>query len=258
MATEEAAGARRPGLRRPNLVPIAPSTFYGPITETNPNYAFGGGAVVEGCTPDEVVRKAARRCLRFDTILANRGRGPLEVAYQADAAHGILSAYQRVYRNNGTYKSRFAVATEFHPTHGHFHIKDFYVARLWRVDARGRPRGKRPVARGDKNGFCPEDSTPTSQSSTGPHYHCYSTNAETSGAVQVVGISPGWADLYTAWLPDQYLEISGVRDGRYLFELEIDPHDVFVESSEKDNSVCVLMRLDSTSAGSLGKRDCPP
>ena len=253
-----ASGGPSRRVRLPNLVPLAPDTFLGPTTDTDTRYFFGGGATVDGCTPDEIARNLARRCLRFDSILANVGPGPFEVAYVADPAHGGLAAHQRLYRGNGTTKGRFATQTEYHATHAHFHIKDVYVARLWRVDERRRVRGRSPIARSDKNGFCPEDTTPVEGDSGTRGYQCFvPDDMDSRGTLQVVGISPGWADIYVAELPDQYIEITNVPRGFYLFELEIDPHDYFVESSEKDNRVCLLLQLKGNSASPRGERRCP-
>ncbi|MDQ3985390.1 MAG: lysyl oxidase family protein, partial [Actinomycetota bacterium] len=200
----------------PNLRPLPPTTFFGPRTDLDPSYVFGGAFVVEGCTGDEVVRKSAQRCLRFDTAIANVGRGPLEVAYVVDPFHPPVAAHQRIYRTNGSFFSRFATETEYHPTHVHFHIRDVYVSRLWRSDSDGESRRRKPIARSDKNGFCPEDTMPVSATSEPEHYQCYGPQGFgdlTSAAVQIVGISSGWADLYPSYLPDQYIEISDVRDG---------------------------------------------
>lgn len=246
---------------RPNLEPLAPYTFVSPSSGLDPTYVFGGSFIVEGgCSIDEVARKQAQRCLRFDSALANTGRGPLEVAYlvDVDPAHPGPAAYQRTYRTDGSYKSRFAIETEYHPTHLHFHIKDMYLAKMWKVDRRGRAVGDKPVALSDKNGFCPEDSTPVQHEPSSRRYSCFGGSGTGSdGALQVVGISAGWADIYPSYLPDQYIEIDGLKNGRYLFELEVDPNNVFVESSETDNRVCVLLSLSGSSASSLGERRCP-
>ena len=245
---------------RPNLTPLVPQTFISPADGADPTYTFGGSFVIGGCTLDEVARKQAQRCLRFDSALANVGRGPLEVAYLADTdpAHPGPAAYQRIYRRDGSYQSRFAIETEYHPTHLHFHIKDMYVAKMWKVNKRGRAVGDEPVARSDKNGFCPEDSTPVVSEAPNRHYSCFGGDGTGSdGALQVVGISAGWADIYPLSLPDQYIEISALEDGRYLFELEVDPNNVFVESSETDNRVCVLLDLQGSSGTPLGERGCP-
>ncbi len=245
---------------RPNLRPLAPGSFISPRDGVDPNYTFGGSFTVGGCTADEVARKLARRCLRFDSALANLGRGPLEVAYLADAdpAHPGPAAYQRIYRTDDSYKSRFAIETEYHPTHLHFHIKDMYVAKMWKVNKRQRVVGDEPLARSDKNGFCPEDTAPYVASAPDPNYSCFGgSGAGSDGALQVVGITAGWADVYPHYLPDQYIEIDGLKNGRYLFELEVDPNNVFVESSETDNRVCVLLELQGSSASTLGERKCP-
>ncbi len=250
--------ASRPARLLPNLRPIVPLTFYSPETNVDVNYAFGGGVIVDGCTADETARKLARRCLRFDTVLVNRGRGPFEIAYRLDAEHNVLAAHQRIYRTDGTRTNRYAADTEYHPTHLHFHIKDIYVARLWRARPNGDVRGSRPTAQSDKNGFCPEDSRAVSTMPGERRYQCFSTNAEpASGVAQVVGISSGWADVYPYTLPDQFIEITSVKDGLYLFELEIDPHNYFVESAEADNAKCVLIRLDGNNASPMRRETCP-
>jgi hypothetical protein len=257
MTGEGFARTRRIRMRRPNLVPIAPATFHGPSTGTDPQYLFGGSAVIDGCTPDEIVRELARRCLRFDTVLANLGRGAFEVAYQLDPEHGLLTAHQHVYRRNGTFRSRYATQTEYHPTHAHFHIKNIYVAKLWRVDAKSNRIGRRPIARSDKNGFCPEDTAPVGSRPANRRYACFGAEGfGSNGSIQIVGISPGWSDIYPFSLPDQYIEIGDVPNGRYLFELEVDPNDVFVESAEDDNSACVLLRLKSVGVVAQKESDC--
>ena len=233
-------------------------TFHLPDTNVDANYAFGGGVIVDGCTADETARKLARRCLRFDTVLTNRGRGPFEIAYRLDPEHDVLAAHQHIYRTDGSKVSRYAAATEYHPTHLHFHIKDIYLARLWKARPSGEARGRKPVAQSDKNGFCPEDSHAVSPTARERRYQCLSTNARpASGTAQVVGISSGWADVYPYTLPDQFIEITSVKDGLYLFELEIDPHDYFAESSEADNAKCILIRLENSSVSPIRKEACP-
>ena len=48
--------------------------------------------------------------------------------------------------------------------------------------------------------------------------------------------------------PDQFVEITGVPDGRYVLEIEIDPNDVFVEANDTNNSVCTVLQLTGTEA----------
>lgn len=244
-----ARGAPRPVRALPDLVALPPEGVSGPTTTLMfSTMSVDAPVVVDGCYADERVRKGAERCLRFDGIVGNTGDGAFELAYTHVKGRGI-SAVQRVYHRDGTFADRFAIPSEFHPTHAHFHVKDFYVARLWQTDATGRRLGGEPVARGDKNGFCPQDSDPLEDdgSSPGPHYTCL-VDGPHGARLQVVGISAGWRDVYPFELPDQYVEITGVPDGRYVLEIELDPDDVFVESDDSNNTVCTVLELAGSAA----------
>lgn len=231
------ARAKSPALLLPNLVPLAPANLVGPSTGLLDSfgYAYPAPVVVNGCLPDETARNGALRCLRFETAAANTGKGPLEVAYRVEPP--ATNAYQVIHKADGTTTARFAVASEFHPTHAHFHFEDFYVTRLWRY-AGGRKAGSKPVTSGRKSGFCPEDS------GGGGRYSCLTDyRMGPSGPEQVVGISAGSYDTYRVHLPDQYVEITDVPDGRYVLEIELDPDDNVAESNERDNEVCIVIEL---------------
>jgi hypothetical protein len=236
----------------PDLRPLAPIEVIGPTTGFMMTLGVDAPMVVDGCFANERIRKGAERCLRFDGIVANSGKGALELAYEIDTSEGLAAAYQRVFNSDGSFEDRFATTSEYHPTHLHFHVSDFYVARLWSSNERGRKRGAAPVATGDKNGFCPEDSEPIIEAEDQRrHYSCFSEDERGLSASQVVGISAGWVDIYSADLPDQFVEISGVPDGHYALEIEIDPNDVFEEADEDNNTVCVVLKLEGTTASLL-------
>lgn len=237
----------------PNLVPLPPETFVGPFTGLLDDfgYAYPAPVVVNGCLPDETARRGAMRCLRYDTAAANRGSGPLEIAYRVEPPE--TNAYQVIHRGDGTTVDRFAVASEFHPTHAHFHFESFYVTSLWKYEG-GKRAGRKPVTSGNKSGFCPEDSGGGSGDRT---YGCLTEyRMGPSGPEQVVGISAGWYDTYRVHLPDQYLEITDVPDGRYLLEVELDPDDNVRESNERDNKVCVIVVLKGDDATHDGTVSC--
>lgn len=246
-STVLAGGAQGAGPARilPDLTPQPPEEVIGPGTRVSYGLAVDAPLIVDGCYPEERVRKRASRCLRFDTIVGNVGEGAFELAYSVHKTE-VVAAVQRIYRTDGSFGDRFAVASEFHPTHAHFHVRDFYTSRLWKAGRKGERVGDDPVARGDKNGFCPEDSRPVSDTpddASRRRYSCFFRDEPAQRGFQVVGISAGWVDVYTASLPDQFVEITGVPDGRYVLELELDPHDVFVEADESNNTICVLVAL---------------
>ncbi len=245
------AASARSSAVLPDLVPLYTENLIGPVTDLADNGIPLNivPVLVDGCLPDEMARRGARRCIRFDSRVANIGEGAFEVEYKQEGTGFV--AYQHVYNADGSFEEREAVATEYHPTHVHFHIEDFYVATIWQVGRKGLPkRSIPPVATGDKNGFCPGDSASLDGDNEGRTYDCFSPT-DPRVPTSLVGISPGWMDIYQADLPDQYVEISEVGDGRYILELEIDPADVFVESNELNNRVCSLIELQDTTARML-------
>ncbi|MDQ3982331.1 MAG: lysyl oxidase family protein [Actinomycetota bacterium] len=249
-----AGAAAGPSNRRsavlPDLRPLPPEEVLGPATRLMFTTAVDAPLVVDGCFLDERIRKGAERCLRFDAIVGNVGAGAFELAYLVDKDRG-MSAFQRVFNTDGSFADRYAIRSEFHPTHAHFHVRDFYLARLWRADADGARLGEAPVARGDKSGFCPQDSDSVEgNTSEQRHYTCI-VDGPDGTRLQVVGISAGWKDVYPAELPDQFVEISGVPDGSYVLEIELDPNDVFVEADETNNTVCTFITLAGSEAGIL-------
>lgn len=247
--TASAPAAPRVKRLMPDLAPLPPEEVSGPVTTFMVPLGADAPIVIDGCFVDEKVRKGAARCLRFDGIVANQGRGPFELAFEVDASQQRATATQRIFRTDGSSMDRFATETEYHPTHLHFHVKDFYVASLWSSDETGVRNGAEPVAIGDKSGFCPEDSAPLVEKDEGnPHFSCFTEEERGPGPWQIVGISAGWKDVYGYSLPDQFVEISGVEDGFYLLELRIDPDDVFAESNETNNVTCALIELRGTEA----------
>lgn len=243
----------------PNLVPLRPHEVFGAKTGIVPSFGYGYPAppiAVAGCLPDEIVRKDVTRCLRFDTVVVNEGAGHLELLFKAEPPQP--GAYQVVYDRDGGARTRFATASEYHPTHHHFHLARFYEARLWRAVNRAA-RGAAPLVVGEKSGFCPEDGA-REEGSGDARYRCLADyRTDGIGAGQVVGISAGWSDAYRMHLPDQFIDIARIDDGRYLLQITIDPGNQILESDERDNDACALIEIAGEDA-SIVKRGaaCPP
>ncbi len=169
-------------------------------------------------------------------------------------APGVASP-QRIYRSDGSHRDRVADSWEFHPTHAHFHYKNFMTSRLWAADAAGRRLGDEPVRTGRKNGFCLIDVDNIAFGSKGDAAKTYNlprcnapTDFDASGAHMTNGVSVGWADVYPWFLADQYIEISDLADGHYVLESLVDPKDTILETDEADNSATALIRLSGNHA----------
>lgn len=235
----------------PNLVSLTPRN---PTMRTGAYFLDHEVDGTPSCYPEETAEEGARRCLRFDQIIANQGEGPLELRYRMEGLATDQQLRQRLYASDGSFTDVMADTYEFHPTHAHFHYKSFGQARLYQT----RPDGSRQLVRESaKNGFCMIDveNARFGLDATGqPHrgeaprtYYFPRCNAPTerddTGTSMVNGISAGWADVYNWFLADQYIEITGVPDGTYILETVANPDGTVRETTRGDNLASAVIRL---------------
>ncbi|HYC53329.1 MAG TPA: lysyl oxidase family protein [Candidatus Binatia bacterium] len=109
--------------------------------------------------------------------------------------------------------------------HGHAHFESF--ARTQLLDSNDNV-----VAEGRKYGFCLLD-----LECDDPQYSC-----------SFQGISAGCADVYSAGLPCQYVDITDavLPDGDYTLRVTIDPDGEIAESDETNNTVEVPLTIGTT------------
>jgi hypothetical protein len=182
------------------------------------------------CFVSEMQEDGAQNCLRFDQIIANRGAGPVEISYQVptgttpeqDVAFPVA---QRVYKSDGTFTDRPAGTVNYHTIHGHYHYSSFANALLWKSNRRGAKLGADPVAAAHKVSFCMADIRIDAwgEKGDGPRKY-YAPDClfpQTSNGVTDEfrqGINHGWSDVYDWYIPDQYIEVTGVPNGYYRLE----------------------------------------
>lgn len=240
-----APGVARPRAERalPNLFAYPPSFVIGPVNGQLPYYSPGPAdvPVVDGCFAEERAA-GAERCLRFLTKVVNFDLEPLRVVLRPEPSGP--NAYQIV---DG--EERPAGTFSFDRVRGEVVLDDFWVMRMWRFD--GARRVGRPVASTGLRGLCPGLPRVVRNGEM-----CAAHNEGTRAPMILLP----WL-LYAHYRPDepgQYLEISGVRDGLYVLEIEIDPEDRVRESYERDNKTCVLIRLDGNEVDELRGDYCWP
>jgi hypothetical protein len=221
------------------------------------------------CYETEVQEEGARLCLRFDQNFGNIGEGAMDLRFKLP--HGqtppAANAYQRLYQSDGsTFQDRLAGQVEFHQAHGHYHFRSFGLSSLWRVDQAGVPMDSQPVRRGNKSrpiggqltrtgrkvSFCMADIgiVNWASNSTGPRtYNAPDCLAPASSDADfdyfTQGITSGWMDVYDWYLPDQYMDVSGVPDGIYLLQTEADPDGLLVEADRSNNCGGVFIQLSN-------------
>jgi hypothetical protein len=247
--------------------PLLPNLVTLPVR--NPHLRTGAYLVdheeegTPSCYPEEIAERGARRCLRFDQVIANVGDGPFELRYRMEGLATEQQLRQRVQASDGSF-DEFTVDTyEFHPAHAHFHYKNFGQAFLHRLNADGTME---KVRESRKNGFCMIDVENTRfglddhglpyKGEAPRTYYFPRCNAPTErdehGTYMVNGISVGWADVYNWFLADQYIEISGVPDGLYVIETRANPIRTVHETTYDDNNARATIRLQGDTVTLVG------
>jgi hypothetical protein len=115
---------------------------------------------------------------------------------------------------------------EWAACHGHYHFEEFADYEL--VDTNGNS-----VASGHKVGFCLEDVrqwSPTASPSA--KYNC-----------GYQGIQSGWADVYAAGLPCQYIDITDVLPGNYTLRMTVNPAGLIAETTTNNNVTLVPITI---------------
>lgn len=126
-----------------------------------------------------------RRLMVFDVVIVNAGDGDLVVGDRSDPNNPYAGAFY------------------FDACHGHYHMGGFSEYRLrYQSDGNISTIGR-------KQGFCFEDSFK------------YSGNKSAGFNCRYQGITSGWGDWYYKQLPGQWIDVTGVPDGDYELEVEI-------------------------------------
>ena len=195
--------------------------------------------------------------LRLSNEIGNRGRGPLEI-YPSPSSNNCdgdgdpsndRDVEQRIFLDSnadGVFHRSQDTASEhhlfgceqYHPAHDHWHVLDFSRYKLTRM------KTSRTVATSTKIGFCIIDTDHAfggvPGSPTQPHYPAGSGNCDVDS---VDGLSVGWADTYSYFLPGQELNVAGLRHGRYCLFSTADPLSLLRESNNSNNTRRTLIAL---------------
>jgi len=242
------------------VAPANPANgLYPPDTVNPPADVFGVHPL--SCTADElapvdVQGGAATKCLRFTSGPQNVGAGPFEMRwkYVDDLAGGRLATpiaqgpmFQVIHYGDGTTTERRAGKYSFHVIHGHFHDDHILDYQLFRITPKRRLEH---IGAGTKSGFCPADQlfgdwrrfTQSGPSSFVGGGDSGAGNCQ-SFVDGVLGLSPGWGDVYRWQRPGQYVEFGSNGNGRYVVRATVDVENQIKESREDDNSAYSVVRV---------------
>jgi len=155
---------------------------------------------------------------------------------------------QLVYASDGSVREVPVGAAQFHAAHGHYHYAGLATYELYAFDATKNARGEL-VREGRKAGFCFYDTAMVdlTRADVGAQRYdgrgCLDPASSASGEAWYTGVSPGFTDFYGWYLPDQYVEISGLPDGVYELVSIADGYGTLVESDTSDNAASAVFRL---------------
>ena len=217
---------------------------------------------LQSLPPEDLLIELAdgERRLRFTSIIANSGLGPIETNPDGllPCPEGERHASQVLYRDanaDGRYDRSVDTATLSRPAgcmldhEGHEH---------WHFDAAARysltaPGSDDPVAVAEKVSFCWRDNREVpAEVDPRPDQHYGDCTHDT-----VQGITPGWADVYPERLDDQHLDLpADLDDGVYCLWNEADPLGLLLETDEADNAAVTAVEISGTNLATASADLC--
>jgi hypothetical protein len=176
---------------------------------------------------------------RFHGALPNLGVGPLEIREVTHPNH-VQDVYQRIYQTQGGFNETligsFPITGSILPNHHLFlpGIAQYNLRTVLPGDGVGPI-----VSSHDKTSMAVVDS----RAYDPPFPGAPPSSVYNSVSVPILGISIGWADVYTRALPGQWVEATGLADGQYWLEVIADPYDRIQELNESNNTTRILVNL---------------
>lgn len=223
-----------------------------------------------------------RNLLRFGTQVNNQGAGPGSFISRdagspmpTDAPivdpvtswinpDGSQNVLQKVYTFNGSSFTpayyRAAGRVSYHSGHGHLHYEGYAGYKLRQRNTDGTPGAYVQHADGSgivgaKSGFCllTFGGTFTTESgassSTLPGYNLDSTDsngqAVPANCGYNQGVRVGHYDQYSSGLEGQWLDVTGVPNGQYFVEIEMDAGHFMNETNETNNAKTFAVTLNA-------------
>ena len=190
----------------------------------------------------QIQNTGGRKLLRFDSIVVNVGAGPFEVrGARAAGASTMETVDQRIFDDAGGSRDVSTPASMVFggDGHNHWHVTNLQDFELERLD--NGVKVSPPTA---KLGFCFYDNV--RYGSDKPEVYTQPSGACAGGSSSertMMGLSPGWGDLYARTLPDQYIDVTGLPNGRYRLRLIADKDNWFVESNNRNNFSWINIQL---------------
>lgn len=197
-----------------------------------------------------IVRVGDTYRLTFASAVDNVGLGPLEIEGSRPSTSGrLMTVRQMIRRADGSERDLLLEAEMRYvraETHAHWHLLGFERYELRRAST-GRLR-----VRDRKTGFCLGDRYDTNdavriENEPEEPFWTEECGRGSPGLLGVSeGISPGYGDDYVPRLEGQYVDVTSLREGRYVLVHRANPEREVLESDYENNAASVLIQLRRT------------
>jgi Lysyl oxidase len=197
-----------------------------------------------------------RVLLRATSSIHNRGAGPLELrAHRAGPRRWRV--YQAVYTRGPSRRRLFRTSADLVYKYvpgerygfagttaaSYWKLEEAAVFELWAIDT--RHNALRLVRRGPKVDYCLRDLFHTRPSRSSPEARVYQACSENPGITRdVLGTSPGWADVYPYEYPEQWIDVTGLH-GRFAYVQIVDPGRRLIEANQANDVSETFIQLPS-------------
>lgn len=207
-------------------------------------------------------RSPSRRrvVLRMENRIVNLGAGPAEL-FGERVSRSEMRARQVVSDAAGR-RYRIVTGAELYfksvPTRGgsYWKFKDAARFELWAID----PTGRRTtlVRTGPKQDYCLRDLDRVRGGPTVRRKRFFGACNQRASTRQItLGTSVGWADVYPASYPDNWIDVTGLS-GCFAVVHRADPGDGIFESDENNNTSSRIVRLPYAPGPQGCPRPAPP
>lgn len=190
-----------------------------------------------------VRRDKGRAVLVFRSAVQNVGQGRLVVNGRRSRGQRLMTVNQELTRADGSViRVPTSARMKYEPSwHRHWHLLAFN-----RFDLRDPSTGRR-VALSNKVGFClgsrytVDPGVPGTRATPVINHNC---GRRVPGLMRMrMGIDVGYADDYAAYVEFQYIDLTGVRPGRYLLVHTADPDRHLLVGDRTDDTAYALVDL---------------
>jgi hypothetical protein len=190
---------------------------------------------------------ADHRLLRYTARIVNVGAGPFETnGTRSSTTESTMPVTQTIYDSDGGTQSVPTIGTMYWggDGHNHWHITDLEGGVLTRLD------NGLVVGTSAKHGFHGADNTAWDLTLPGApqskvYLACGGSSCDPSVLSVKEGLSVGWMDTYAYSAVFQWIDITGLKNGKYMLTMTADPNRYFAEADATNNSASATLRIGS-------------